>query len=78
MRQREEEIPLHARPWLTIPQTMRLMGKGRAWVEARIASGEFMTIQDEQREKVYTKSVIAWVDRQAAEQLHRVGLQKAA
>lgn len=70
----KERIPLKDKPWLSIPQCQRLMSKGREWVEARIASGDFRWIKDGCRVKIDTESVREWVDAQTRAQRDAVGL----
>jgi predicted DNA-binding transcriptional regulator AlpA len=71
-------VALSDRTWLTIPQVQRLMGKGRQWVESRIAANDFDSVRDGQRVKVVTASIKAWVDHQTTAQRTTVGLPVVA
>ncbi|GEM_PF-6084358 len=70
----KNQTPLKDRPWLTIPQCQDLLARGREFVEARIASGDFSTRIDGARVKIETASVRAWVDGQTRALRGAVGL----
>ncbi len=70
-----EQVPLWARPWVSIPGAMRLLGKSRESVMRLIDSGKVKAVQDGARIKVVTQSIRDYVENEATAQLAAVGLK---
>lgn len=70
--------PLWAKPWLTIPEAMRLMRVGREKVLQMIADGRWLAVTEGKRMKISAQSIRDDVDAQTRADRDRVGLNNAA
>lgn len=70
--------PLWQKPWLTIPEAMRLMRVGRATVYLMLSDGNWTARQVGQRLKISTKSIRDDIDRDTTARRVAAGLDLAA
>lgn len=58
-------LPLWQKPWLTVPETMRLMRVGRATVAQMVKDGRWAAVTVGKRQRIATDSIRRDLDRQA-------------
>lgn len=58
-------LPLWKKPWLTVPETMRLMRVGRVTVTQMVKDGRWVAVTVGKRQRIATDSIRRDLDRQA-------------